>query len=153
MCLFALARSQRGAGTASGAASPTACRDATTAAYRATTLAVTTRGTGQNASPRDDHVVGLVTPLQQSNVDVVQRGHCCQQCYPRCLVRTDGLTNRYRYHEVGQNWSAVSAFKHVASRALSRLDPGPCSIHMMLFTPGVHPCWVGEPVLERREAP
>jgi hypothetical protein len=34
-----------------------------------------------------------------------------------------------------KNWSAVSALKLVASRASSRLDPGPCSSCMMSFTP------------------
>jgi hypothetical protein len=33
-----------------------------------------------------------------------------------------------------ENWYAVSAFKHAASNASSRLDPGPRSSCMMSFT-------------------
>jgi hypothetical protein len=78
----------------------TACRDATTAACQAAAPIMSTRGAGQTAGSRDDHAMRLVAPLHRSNVDVIQRGHCCQQCRPRRLIHADGLTDRCRHHEV-----------------------------------------------------
>jgi hypothetical protein len=41
-----------------------------------------------------------------------------------------------------ENWYVVSAFKLVASRSSSRLDPGPRSSRMMSFTPVyIHAGW------------
>jgi hypothetical protein len=48
-----------------------AYRDASTAFSRAATVAMTTSSAAQTAEPRDDHAVGLVTPLQWSDVDII----------------------------------------------------------------------------------
>jgi hypothetical protein len=71
-------------GTANGAASLAASRDATTVACRAAAcwdaamaacqanaLAVTTHGASQAANPGDDHTAGPVTPLHRRNVDII----------------------------------------------------------------------------------
>jgi hypothetical protein len=62
-------------------------------------VAVTTSGAARTAGPRDDHAVGLVTPLHWSDVDVVQHGHYRQQrCHCR-LVHAEGLAGHYQHHE------------------------------------------------------
>jgi hypothetical protein len=109
-CLFALAGGRTGAGTANKAASSTACwgatvatcRDASTTYWRATTTVVTSSGAAQTIEPGHDHTVGLVAPLHESDVNVVQCGHCCQQRCHRRLVHADGLTDCCRHHELNR---------------------------------------------------
>jgi hypothetical protein len=103
--LFALAEG-RDTGTA-GSTPSTARRGTTvatcqTVAYRDASMAVTTSGAARTAGPGDDHAAGVVAPLHWSDVDIIQRGHYHQQCGPRRLVRTKGLTARCWHHEFSQ---------------------------------------------------
>jgi hypothetical protein len=62
-------------------------------------MAVTTSGVARTTRPGDDHAAGLVAPLHWSDVDIIQRGHYCQQRCPHHLVHTEGLAARCWHHE------------------------------------------------------
>jgi hypothetical protein len=112
---------------------------------------MTTSGAAQTVGPRDDHAVGLVTPLHWSDVDVIQRGHYHQQCCPHRLVCGDGLAGRCRHHEFSQELVRGQCLQFCSQQDIVQARPRPAIQPHDVIHPGVHPCGAVGPVLERCE--
>jgi hypothetical protein len=93
--------------------------------------ALATHGT----CPGDLYTLGLVTPMDRCNADIVHRRHCHPQQLPCGLVHAEWLVGHWRGDKAVGRRIGVSFPITSVNASSPSVDPSPRSSHVMLFTP------------------